>query len=93
MENIDYTDLENRFDCACQDVISSLSLQYKESYQGSGPGKLETFFELIKSEFDNVVNLFTHSNGINDDKEAVRRIQSIAKDYARRCVDDYGKIK
>lgn len=93
MKTIDYSELENKFGCACQDVLDSLSLQYKENYQGAGPGKLETFFELIKSEFDQIVDYFTHNNGIAKDKEAMRRIQAIAKDYARKCVEDYGKIK
>jgi hypothetical protein len=92
MKAIDYSELESKFDCACQNVIASLSSQYKEHYHGAGPGKLEAFFELIKSEFDHVVTIFTNDNGINEDKEALQRIQSMAKNHAKKCIDDYGRV-
>ena len=91
METIDYTDLESRFHCACQDVIGELSIQYKTNYHGTG--KLETFFSLIQSEFERVVEIFSHSNNLATDKEAMRRIQAIAKEHAKKCVDDYGRVK
>lgn len=92
MNTIDYTELESKFDCACQDVISSLSSQYKEHYRGAGPGKLEVFFELIKFEFDKVLDVFIHTHSIKENKEVMQRIQVIAKNHAKKCIDDYGKI-
>lgn len=93
MKAIDYNELENKFDCACQDVIVSLSSQYKEHYQGAGPGKLEVFLELIKTEFDRILTLFTDENNIKEEKEILQRIQGIARNYAKKCAEDYGKIK
>ena len=93
MKTLDYDDLESKFDCACRDVIESLSAQYKAHYHGAGPGKLETFLELIKAEFDNIVAWFTNEHKIGEDKEIQQRIQGIARNYAKKCSEEYGKIK
>ncbi|MEL1242625.1 hypothetical protein AAEO56_00010 [Flavobacterium sp. DGU11] len=89
---IDYTDIENRFDCACKDVVTNLSSMYKSDYQSHGPEKLLTFFELIQKEFDAVEMLFIRENKVSSDPGALHAIRAIAKTYAKRCIDDYGKI-
>ncbi|WP_330444202.1 MULTISPECIES: hypothetical protein [unclassified Flavobacterium] len=86
----DYNELESRFHCACEDAIGELSMQYKTHYHSAG--KLEDFFGLIQTEFERVVEIFTHKNNLAEDKEAQRRINAIAKEYAKKCVDDYGKV-
>lgn len=90
MSNRDYSELENRFHCACQDVIGELASQYKTNYHGTG--KLEAFFALIQSEFERIVEAFTHNNELSQDKEAQRRIQSIAKEHAKQCIGYYTKL-
>ncbi|AWH85811.1 hypothetical protein HYN59_12135 [Flavobacterium album] len=89
---IDYKDLEDRFDCACKDVVTNLSQIYKSDYESQGPEKLLTFFELIQNEFDNVKLSFIRENRISSDQKALQSIFNIAKTYAKRCLDDYGKI-
>ena len=88
---MDYSALENDFDCACQNVINELSEQYKVHYLGAGPAKLEVFFDLIKNEFEKTESTFITQYNVTD-KEALQRIKAIAKNYARKCVEDYGKI-
>ncbi len=88
--SIDYDELEKSFECACQDVIGELKTQYQDHYHGTG--KLEVFFELIKNQFDNVVDVFSSNQKINGDKEAMRRILSIAKGHAKKCLDFYAKV-
>lgn len=90
--SLNYEDLEHRFNCACQDVVQELSVQYKSDYQSGGPGRLTAFLDLIKKQFDEVEGNFIKHNGISEDHEALRRIKGIAKMFAKRCVDDYGKI-
>jgi hypothetical protein len=89
---INYEDLESQFDCACQDVVKELSAQYKSSYQSGGPDKLSAFLELIQRMFDEVEFNFVKKNDLSQDNEALRRIKGIAKLFARRCVEDYGKV-
>ena len=88
---MDYSELENNFDCACQNAIKGLSEQFKVHYLGAGPAKLEIFFGLIKTEFERTESMFITEYKIID-KEALQRIKAIAKNYARKCLDDYGKI-
>lgn len=88
-----HMELEKNFDCACQDVIQELSSQYKSEYEAGGPGKLEAFFELIKSAFEKVQAVFIEENNIGEDKEALKMINSIAKSYAKKCISDYGKVQ
>jgi hypothetical protein len=87
-----YEELESRFDCACKEAVTDLSTQYKTNYQSGGPGKLGVFLELIQTQFDSVETKFVNENELHLDPEALRRIRAIAKNYAKRCVDDYGKI-
>jgi hypothetical protein len=89
---LNYEDLETQFDCACQDVVKELSVQYKSEYQSGGPGKLTAFLDLIQQEFDKVETGFIRKFSLGDDAEALRRIRGIAKAFAKRCVEDYGKI-
>ena len=89
---MDYSILENDFDCACGDVIKSLKVQYKSTYQFGGPGKLEAFLELIKSEFDKAELAFVELNKLSNDAEGLRRIKIIAKKHARKCLEDYSKV-
>jgi len=89
---LDYTILENDFDCACEDVISKLKTQYKSHYKGGGPGKLEAFFALIKSEFENTEAKFIDSKKVANDPEALKRIRAVAKRHAKKCLNDYGRV-
>lgn len=90
---VDYSILETNFHCACEDVIKDLTNRYKLSYQAGGPGMLDSFFELIKTEFDKATLLFIADNKLGEDAEALKRIQAIAKKHAKKCLDFYGKVK
>ena len=89
---LNYEDLESRFDCACKDAISDLSLQYKSNYEAGGPGKLAAFLELVQMHFDQVESIFVRDNELAVDIEAIKRIKSIAKKYAKDCLDTYSKV-
>jgi hypothetical protein len=89
---LDYTLLESDFDCACKDVITNLTAQYKLNYQSGGPGKLEAFLELIKSQFDKAADTFLVANSLNSNTEAQHFVHNIAKKHARECLEVYGKL-
>ncbi|MXN89708.1 hypothetical protein GR160_00575 [Flavobacterium sp. Sd200] len=89
---MDYTVLENDFNCACDEVIVNLTEQYKLNYQSGGPGKLEAFLELIRQEFEKVVAAFVSKNDLEKDLQGMSLIQNIAKKYAKSCLDKYSKI-
>lgn len=89
---MDFSVLEKDFDCACSDVIVKLTAQYKINYQSGGPGKLEAFLELIKSEFDKAAANFIELNELNGNNEALHLIHGMAKKQAKKCLDVYGKL-
>jgi len=89
---LDYEHLESRFDCACKVAVTDLSNQYKTTYQSGGPGKLGVFLDLVQLQFDQVESVFIRDNELHNDPEALRRVRAIAKNYAKQCVDKYGKI-
>lgn len=89
---MDYSEIEKKFDCACQDVIEDLSKQYKSEYEAGGPGKIEVFFDLIKTQFERVETFFIEKNKIDNDREALKRIRAIAKSYAKKCIASYGNL-
>jgi hypothetical protein len=87
-----YDDLEDRFHCACKTALSDLDAQYESSYHAGGPGKLSIFLELIQMQFDQVESVFIKENKLHADIEALRRIRILAKDYAKQCLNKYGKM-
>lgn len=89
---MDYSILESDFDCACNDVITNLTEQYKLNYQAGGPGKLETFLGLIKTEFEKTETAFVERSGIAENADALNLIRAITKRHARFCVDHYSKM-
>ena len=90
--SFNYEDLESRFDCACKVAVTDLSTQYQTNYQAGGPGKLGIFLELIQMQFDQVESVFVRDNELHSDAEAVKRIRAIARNYAKKCVEEYGRI-
>lgn len=89
---LDYENLGQRFDCACQEVINKLSTVYQDDYRGAGLEKLSAFLELIQQEFDAAENNFIRDNEIGSDTRALQEIKSIAKLYAKKCLTDYSKV-
>jgi hypothetical protein len=89
---VDYSILEEDFDCACGDVVKDLSKQYKLTYQAGGPGMLDAFLQLVKAEFEKAELTFIEKFNISGDAEALRRIKTIARKRAKKCVEDYGKV-
>ncbi|PZR08303.1 MAG: hypothetical protein DI539_22860 [Flavobacterium psychrophilum] len=89
---LDYEDIERRFDCACKSAVTELSNQYKSTYLEGGPGKLSVFLDLIQLQFDQVEATFVRENELHLNPEALKRIKVIAKNYAKNCLDEYGKI-
>ncbi|RWW92230.1 hypothetical protein [Flavobacterium cerinum] len=90
---INYEDLEDRFNCACDDAVKELSIRYDSDYRSQGPGKLNSFLEVIQWHFDNVETGFIEQNVLVRDDEAFRRIKTIARTFAKRCIDDYSKLR
>ena len=89
---MDYSILESDFDCACGDVITNLTAQYKLNYQSGGPGKLEAFLDLIKTEFEKAETTFISKHKLDTDPKATRLIRFIARKHAKKCLENYGKI-
>lgn len=89
---MDYSVLESDFDCACNDIIKNLNSQYRLNYQAGGPGRLEAFLELIKTEFEKAETAFIEKHNIKDVPDALHVIRNVAKKHAKSCIDFYGKM-
>jgi len=89
---VDYSILESDFDCACNDVITNLKAQYSLNYQSGGPGRLEAFLELIKTEFEKAEDSFILKNSIAENAEVLNLIRTITRKHAKLCVEHYGKM-
>ncbi|KOS07946.1 hypothetical protein AM493_19210 [Flavobacterium akiainvivens] len=90
---MDYTALENDFECACQDVITTLKSSYKTSYSAGGAAKLEAFLNLIKTEFDTAEAKFIDTNKLTGNTEALKRVRDIAKKHAKTCLEYYARVQ
>jgi hypothetical protein len=89
---MDYSALENDFECACDDVITTLKSSYAANYSAGGAGMLEAFLNLIKTEFELAESKFIDKNKISDNAEALKRVRNIAKKHAKSCLEHYAKV-
>jgi hypothetical protein len=90
---VDYIALEKDFECACQDIITTLKSSYKTSYSTGGAAMLEAFLSLIKREFEAAEATFIDTNSLSGDNEALKRVRNIARQHAKTCLDYYAKVE
>lgn len=91
--NFDYHDLERLLEKACIDIKNQFNKKYNSNmYLSAGGAKLEAFINDLQREFETVAAKFINDNKLEKDTEAKKRIFSITKLYAKRCVEDFSKI-
>jgi hemerythrin len=91
--NFDYQKLEEQLNIACTTVHNDFIKKFESNiYISAGGAKLEVFIDDMQKEFKNVAVRFLKDHELEKDAEAKKRVFSIIKLYAKRCIDDFSKV-
>ena len=91
--DFDYHELERQLGKACIDVKNKFHKKFDSNmYLSAGGAKLEAFINDLQGEFESVAATFIKDNALEKDTEAKKRIFSITKLYAKKCIEDFSKI-
>ena len=90
----DYEKLERDLNDACEAVHQDFQKKFNEddSYTSMGGAKLEVFINDLKAEFEGATFKFLEKNDLTGDPEARKRALTIAKLYAKKCIEDFSKV-
>jgi uncharacterized protein YbcI len=91
--SFNYKELENQLQESCNQLHKDFYKKFSNDiYLSAGGAKLETFINDLQKEFENVAVTFVANHKLEKDTEAKKRIFSITKLYAKRCIEDFSKI-
>jgi uncharacterized protein YbcI len=91
--SFNYKELEDQLEEACSQLHKDFYRKYhNDIYLSAGGSKLEAFINDLQKEFENIAVTFVANHKLEKDSEAKKRIFSITKLYAKRCIEDFSKI-
>jgi len=91
--DFDYKELEHQLEQACIGVHRDFNKKFKtDIYLSAGGSKLEAFINDLQKEFENTAVHFLTTNSLEKDTEAKKKVFSITKLYAKKCIEDFSKI-
>jgi hypothetical protein len=89
----DYKELEEQLSGACNEVHKDFLERFNsEVYISAGGARLEVFINDLQKEFETTANVFLKKHNLEKDPEAKKRVLTITKLYAKRCMEDFSKI-
>ncbi|MCW4470862.1 hypothetical protein OGH69_17980 [Flavobacterium sp. MFBS3-15] len=89
----DYKELEEQLAIVCDEVHKDFLKRFNsEIYISAGGAKLEVFINDLQREFETTANAFLKKHNLEKDTEARKRVLTITKLYAKKCVEDFSKI-
>ncbi len=91
----DYGEFEKELDRACTEAYKKFLAEFSSdsTYISAGGGKLEAFIEGLQKEFDKTTNFFLHKYRLEGDAEAKKISISVAKQCAKKCIEEFSKIQ
>ena len=91
---LDYAEFEKELERACNFTYKKFQEDFSNdsTYISAGGGRLEAFIEGIQEEFDKATVAFLKRHNAENDPEAKRHALSIAKESAKKCIEDISKI-
>ncbi|MES2484877.1 MAG: hypothetical protein V4581_02865 [Bacteroidota bacterium] len=91
--DFNYKELERDLERACVDVHRDFNKKFDtEMYMSAGGSKLEAFINDLQKGFENTAFTFLKNNNLERDTEAKKRVFTITKLYAKKCIEDFSKI-
>jgi len=92
---LNFKELESRLSEACQIVHREFITEFNndKNYVSPRGAKLEAFINNLQSEFENTTIDFLKEEGLEANAKAKSKALAIAKLCAKKCLEDFNKIK
>jgi lipopolysaccharide biosynthesis protein len=89
----DYKELEEQLAIACNEVHQDFLKRFNSDvYISAGGARLEIFINDLQKEFESTAAAFLKKYDLEKDTEAKKKVLTITKLYAKKCIDDFSKI-
>lgn len=89
-----YDKFEQDLEKACGGVQQKFMKRFKDGvYLSAGGSNLETFINDLQKEYQTLAVNFIKVNGLEKDAAARKRVLAVAKQYAKKCTEEFSKIK
>lgn len=89
-----YKDFEIELEDACKLAKKEFLEQYKEDmYLSAGGSKLESFINELQSKYEIITANYIKAKGLENDSSARKRLLSLTKQHARKCIEGFSKIQ
>ena len=88
-----YKELEKKLENSCVQLHKDFYKKFNtDLYLSAGGSKLESFITDLQKEFENTALNFLTTHNLEKDTEAKKRVFSITKLYAKKCIEDFSKV-
>jgi hypothetical protein len=91
--DLKYKELEKQLEKACANVHRDFNKKFNsEIYLSAGGSKLEAFINDLQQELEVTASTFLKENSLEKDAEARKRVFTMVKLQAKKCVESYSRI-
>ncbi|MBF00616.1 hypothetical protein [Flavobacterium coralii] len=91
---MNYKKFENELGDACRQVQTEFLKRFKQGvYISAGGANLENFINDLQQEYEKVASNFIKENGLENDIAARKRVLALAKQHAKKCIEEFSKIQ
>lgn len=93
--SFDYGEFEKELESACLVAYKNFLKEFNadSTYISAGGGKLEAFIQGVQKEFDKTTTFYLQKHNVETDPEARRRALAVAKQSAKKCIEEFSRIQ
>ncbi|WP_159799370.1 hypothetical protein [Flavobacterium sp. MK4S-17] len=92
--SFDYKKLEKELESACSILQKEFQTKFDSNRHISVRGaQLEAFIEELQKKFENTADAFLQHHALEKDIEARKKVLTIVKLYAKKCIEEYSKVE
>ncbi|WP_417351340.1 hypothetical protein [Flavobacterium alkalisoli] len=93
--SFDYGKFEKDLETGCNEAYKEFLKEFNSdsTYISAGGGKLEAFIEGLQKEFDKTKTFYLKKHKLENDPEARRRALAVAKQSAKKCIEEFSRIQ
>ena len=90
-----YGEFEEELDRACTYAGNKYLADFStdSTYISAGGGKLEAFIDGLQKELDKTTTFYLQKYNAEGDAEARRRALTVAKQCAKKCIEEFSQIQ
>ena len=88
-----YKELEKQLEESCSQLHKDFYRKFNnDTYLSAGGAKLESFINDLQKQFEITAVSFLAKYNLEKDAEAKKRVFTITKLYAKKCIEDFSKV-